>query len=139
MSRRLRDSFDNENETIEKNIDDFIDDQLNCVRVCFVRALKESKFVLNDDYSKKSISIAIYLTSMQKFLDMNQKQFRKFKLNIFHFMIRDKQLFRRVNKNMSFRQIIDSDENKNNIVESLHDKSEHRDKKDIYRKMIDRY
>ena len=139
MSRRSRDSFDNENETIERNIDDFIDDQLNCVRVCFVRALNESKFVLDDDYSKESISITTYLTSMQKFFDMNQKQFRKFKLNVFHFMIRDKQLFRRINKNMSLRRVIDNDEDKNNIVESLHDESEHRDKKNIYRKMIDRY
>ena len=139
LSRRPRGPSDSEDEAVEGDIDDFIDGQLNCVRVCPVRALDESEPVLDDGYSEESISIATYLTSMQKPPDMDQKQFRKFKLNALHFMVRDKQLFRRANKNMPLRRVIDSDEDRNNIVESLHDESGHRGKEGTYRKVADRY
>ena len=41
-------------EVYEKNIDDFIDDQFNCVRICSMRVNKnDNKQSLKNEYSKK--------------------------------------------------------------------------------------
>ena len=37
LSRRSRESLNNIDEVHKKNIDDFIDDQFNCMRICSMR------------------------------------------------------------------------------------------------------
>ena len=139
LSRRSRCFSNDANETQKKNINDFIDDQLNCVRVFSIRVVEMSKSMLNDNYFENSMQITIYLTSLRKFDDMTQKQFRKFKTHALKFMIRDQHLFRKVNKNMFLRRVIDKNENKDHIIKKLHDEEDHRDKKKIYRKVANRY
>ena len=47
---------------------------------------------------------------------MNWKIFRKFKNWTLQFLIRDKQLFKRANKNVFFKQIVDKIENQQKIL-----------------------
>ena len=64
----------------EKNIDDFIDKQLNCVCVCFINVNEiEKKLSLKKSYFEKSQKIARYLIILIWFNEMNRKIFCKFK------------------------------------------------------------
>ena len=42
------------------------------------------------------------------------------------FLIRDKQLFKRANKNVSFKRVVDEIENQQKILKQLHDEDEHK-------------
>ena len=42
------------------------------------------------------------------------------------FLIRDKQLFKRANKNVFLKRVIDEIENQQKIFKQLHDKSKHK-------------
>ena len=55
------------------------------------------------------------------------------------FLIRDKQLFKRTNKNVFFKRIIDEIKNQQKIVKQLHDENKYKNRKDIYRRVTDRY
>ena len=55
------------------------------------------------------------------------------------FLVRDRHLFRRVNKNVLLRKVIDKAENQTIILKQLHDENEHREQKEIYRHVTDRY
>ena len=54
-------------------------------------------------------------------------------------MIRDKQLFKRTNKNVFFKRIIDETEDQQKILKQLHDENEHKSRENIYRRVADRY
>ena len=102
LSRRLRASSNDQNEIYEKNINDFIDEQLNCVRVYSITVSKELKSnSLNAEYEKKSQEIAKYLIILKSSRDMNRKKLRKFKLKILKLLIWEKHLFKRANKYVS--------------------------------------
>ena len=67
-------------EVHEKNIDDFIDDQFNCVRVCSMRVNEnDNEQSLKNEYSEKSQRIAHYLITLTRPSHLNRKKFRKFK------------------------------------------------------------
>ena len=70
---------------------------------------------------------------------MNRKIFQKFKNWMLQFLIRDKQLFKRTNKNVFFKRVIDEIKNQQKILEQLHDENEHKNRKNIYRRVTDRY
>ena len=62
LFRKSRDFSNDIDEIHEKNIDDFIDEQLNCVRVCFISVSEvKKKLSLKKSYFKKSQRIARYL------------------------------------------------------------------------------
>ena len=99
-------------EVHEKNIDDFIDDQLNCVRICSMRVNEnDDEQFLKNQYSEKFQRITYYLITLARLNHLNWKEFRKFKNWALQFLIRDKHLFKRVNKNVSLRKVIDKTEN----------------------------
>ena len=59
FSQKLRNSLNDIDEIHEKNIDDFIDEQLNCIRVCFVNVNEiKKKLSLKKNYSEKLQRIA---------------------------------------------------------------------------------
>ena len=70
---------------------------------------------------------------------LNQKKFRKFKNWTLQFLVRDRHLFKRINKNVSLRKVIDKTENQTIILKQLHDENEHRERKEIYRRVTNRY
>ena len=55
------------------------------------------------------------------------------------FLIRDKQLFKHANKNVFFKRIIDEIENQQKILKQLHDENEHKNRENVYRRVINKY
>ena len=89
----------------------------------------DSRDSLELKYSDESQKIVKYLTTLISSRLMNRKNLRKFKLKTLKFLIKEKHLFKWVNKNMSLRRVINDDEDREKIVRFLHDESEHKNKK----------
>ncbi len=109
---------------------------MNCV--C-VRSVIVKKPVLKNNYSKKFQKITEYFITLRKPAKMTFKEFNVFKKKAFRFKIQNNQLFRRNNKNVSMRRIIDNFEKRLRIFETLHDENDHRNRKKIYQRVADRY
>ena len=109
---------------------------MSCVRV---RSISAFDFVLDDIYSKHSQKIAIYFITLQKSASMTTKKFNKFKKEVLRFKIQNNHLFRRNNKNVSLKRIVDNLEERKQIMKTLHDESDHRDREETYKKIVDRY
>ena len=140
LSRRLRELSNNIDEVHEKNIDDFIDDQLNCVRICSVRVNEnDNEQSLKNEYSEESQRIIHYLITLARPNHLNRKKFRKFKNWALQFLVRDRHLFKQVNKNVLLQKVIDKTENQAIILKQLHDENEHRGRKEIYRRVTNKY
>ena len=99
----------------------------------------KKKLSLKKSYFKKSQKIARYLIILTWFNEMNRKTFHKFKNWTLQFLIRDKQLFKRANKNVFLKQIIDETENQQKILKRLHDKNKYKNRKNIYWRVTDKY
>jgi hypothetical protein len=126
--------------TEEKNIDDWMNIQLDCVRIFFVSIAEEkSFFILISEYSEKSQKIVVYLFTLRKSSEMTLKKFNKFKKTALKFKFQRDQFFRRNSKNVSMRRMIDDLDERQRILKQLHDENDHRDKEDIYKRIIDRY
>ena len=68
-------------EVHEKNIDNFIDDQFNCVRVCSIRVNKKNdELFLKNQYFENVQRIVYYLITLVKFSHLNRKKFHKVKI-----------------------------------------------------------
>ena len=91
------------------------------------------------EYSENSIKITRYLTILRRLSRLITKKFRKFKDYVLKFVIRDKDLFRRVSKNISLRRVINSTENKTSILYALYKNYDYREKEGTYRRVTDRY
>jgi hypothetical protein len=114
--------------------------QFDCVRVFFVSIVEEeSSFILISEYSEKSQKIAVYLFTLRKSSEMTLKEFNKFKKKILRFKFQKNQFFRRNSKNVSMRRVIDDLDERQRILKQLHDENDHRDKENIYKRIIDRY
>ena len=70
---------------------------------------------------------------------MNRKIFRKFKSWTLQFLIRDRQLFKRANKNIFFKRVVDETENQQKILKQLHDENEYKSRENIYRRVTNKY
>jgi hypothetical protein len=124
----------------EKDIDDWVDAQLSCVRVFFILIAKEeSFFILILEYFEKSQKIVVYLFMLRKFSEISLKEFNKLKKKILRFKLQKNQFFCRNSKNVSMKRMIDDFDERQWILKQLHDESDHRDKKNIYKRIIDRY
>jgi len=107
LSRKLRESSDDEDETHEKDINDFIDAQLNFIHLCSVNIIvEEDMTILKDSYSEHFKKIAYYLIFLSRSFEMSTKEFRKFKHEVLKFMIQDKHLFKRFNKIASVQRMM---------------------------------
>jgi hypothetical protein len=124
----------------KKNIDDWVDAQLSCVRVFFVSIVEEeSSSILIFEYFEKSQKIVVYLFTLRKSFEMSLKEFNKFKKKVLKFKLQRDQFFRRNSKNVFMRRVIDDFEKRQRILKQFHDENDHRDRKDIYKRIIDRY
>ncbi len=114
--------------------------QLDCVRVFSVSiAKKEQFFILTSEYFEKSQKIVVYLFTLRKSSEMSLKEFNKFKKKALKFKFQRNQFFRRNSKNVLMRRVIDDFEKRQRILKHLHNESDHRDKKNIYKRIADRY
>jgi hypothetical protein len=124
----------------KKNIDDWINTQFDCVRMFFVSAAEnESSSILIFEYFEKSQKIVVYLFTLRKFSEMSLKKFNKFKKKILKFKLQRNQFFRRNSKNVFMRQVIDDFEERQRILKQFHDENDHQDRKNIFKRIIDRY
>ena len=94
---------------------------------------------LKNEYSEKSQRIAHYLITLTRFNHLNRKKFCKFKNWVLQFLVRDRHLFKQVNKNILLRKVIDKTENQTIILKQFHDKNEHCKWKEIYWRMTNKY
>jgi hypothetical protein len=138
---RKSSSFNNFKEVAEeKNIDDWMNTQLNCVRVFSISIVEEkSSFILISEYFEKFQKIVVYLFTLRKSFEMSLKKFNKFKKKAFKFKLQNDQFFRRKSKNVFMKWVINDFEKRQRILKQFHDENDHRDKKNIYKKIIDRY
>jgi hypothetical protein len=114
--------------------------QLDCVRVFSVSIAKEEQsFILVSEYFEKSQKIVVYLFTLRKFFELSLKEFNKFKKKTLRFKLQKDQLFRRNSKNVFMKRVIDDFEERQRILKQLHDESDHRDRENTYKKIIDRY
>ncbi len=124
----------------KKNIDNWMNIQLDCVRVFFVFVAENELFsILISEYFEKSQKIVVYLFTLRKLSEMSLKEFNKFKKKALRFKLQKNQFFRRNSKNVFMKRVIDDFEERQRILKQFHDENDHRDKKNIYRKIIDRY
>ena len=98
-----------------------------------------NKRVPLSEYSNESKRIAVWLIILSKPVNINIKQFLKFKMHTLKHLIRKKHLFRRINKNVFMRRMINDRTIKTQILEAMHKKSDHRKKKRIYQKIATKY
>jgi len=146
LSRRPRTALDDVDEAAEIDIDDFINAELNCVRVMPARLEVggyDIDLPLVSEYSDSHMQIAWYLTTLQRPHGMSVGESRKFKKNALTYLVRDKVLFKRSNKNMLLRRVVDSSEERAEILGRLHtgqiDGATHRGREVTYRRVADRY
>ncbi len=110
------------------------------MRVFFISIAKEKlSSILIFEYFEKSQKIVVYLFTFRKSFEMSLKEFNKFKKKILRFKLQRDQFFRRNSKNVFMRRMIDDFEERQRILKQLHDENDHRNKKNIYKKIIDRY
>jgi len=132
--------LNDEDETHEKDINDFIDAQLNFLHLCSVSIIvEEDMLILKDSYSEHFKKITHYLIFLLRSFEMSTKEFRKFKHEALKFMIQDKHLFKRFNKTASLQKMMNFQEKHSSILQKLHDEDDHHEREETYRKMIDRY
>jgi hypothetical protein len=119
----------------KKNIDDWMNTQLDCVRVFFVSAAENEFFsILISEYFEKSQKIVVYLFTFRKLFEMSLKEFNKFKKKALRFKFQRDQFFRRNSKNVFMRRLIDDFEKRQRILKQFHDENDHRDRENIYKK-----
>ena len=121
----------------EQDIEDFIDMELGSLRIAPISLADDEP--LEAGYSEKSRQIATYLTSLRRPLEMGRKEFQKFKKEAIRYCVRERHLFRRNNKNVPMRRVVDDDKERQEIIEQLHDESGHKGREGTYRRINDRY
>ena len=139
LSWRFRITSNDIDEANEIDIDDFINVEINCVQIASVRITAKNERILLLKYLNESKKIPVWLTILRKSANINIKQFLKFKIHVFKYLIRKKHLLRRMNKNICMRKMIDYLIVKTQIFKNMHEKSDHREKKRTYQKIATRY
>ena len=137
LSRRPATKQELKEQANEVDIDDFIDVELNALRIAPVSA--EVKRILAPEYSDKMESFATYLTTMRRPAEMTAKEARQFKQEALRFRVEGDQLYRRGSKNVPARRVIDDEESRQRILKDLHDNGGHRGREGTYRRVADRY
>ena len=77
----------------KKNIDDFINSQLNIVRISNLKLDKLKNEILESEYFLEYQQIAYYFTLLQKLIDILQSDFQKFHKKTVQYFIQDDHLF----------------------------------------------
>jgi predicted transposase YbfD/YdcC len=90
--------------------------------------------VLNSEseYSENQIAMATYLVTLQHFINMQGKKFTKFKTEALKHIVQDMKLFHCDSKNMRIHRVVNKEENQTEIIQHLHDHSEHKSVKFTY-------
>ena len=87
FSRRFRTASNDTDEANEINIDDFINVEMKCVRIAFVQITIKNEKILLLEYSNESKKTIVSLIILRKPTNINIKQFLKFKMHVFKYLI----------------------------------------------------
>ena len=136
LSRRSPTTADIAEAKAKKDIDDFILAELNSLRVSLI-SFNEPAPILVNHYFDDSQKIATYLTTLHQPPEMDTKEFNVFKKNAVKFKVQNNYLFRQNNKNMPMRQVVDNPEERQTILQQLHDENSHKRREGIYRRVTD--
>ena len=100
---------------------------------------KDDEESLKNEYFEKFQKIIHYLITLTRFNHLNWKKFRKFKNWALQFLVRDKYLFKRINKNILLQRIIDKAENQAITLKQLHNENKYRERERTYRRVMYKY
>ena len=141
LSRRPRTKSDDIDKKYKVDIDDWITAELSSFQIAPISIVQDdvSKEVLDDildgEWSKESIRIANYLTTLRRLTDISVKEFRKFKSKALQYQVQDKTLFRRASKNVLQTRVVDLQAEKQAIIKDLYDRFSHKGQERIYCKV----
>ena len=99
----------------------------------------DNKQSLKNKYLKKFQRIIHYLITLTRFNYLNWKEFHKFKNWVLQSFVRDKHLFKRINKNVLLQKIINKTENQIRILKQFYNEDEHREREQIYQHVTNKY
>jgi len=90
--------------------------------------------VLNSksEYFKNQIAMTTYLVTLQHFIGMQGKKFTKFKTETLKHIVQDMKLFHCNSKNMKICRVVNKEEDQAEIIQHLHNHSEHKGVKFTY-------
>ncbi len=135
LSRRPPTIGDKAEAETETDIDDFILEELNSLRVLPI-SLNEPTLILTDKYSGNSWKIATYLITIRRPPEMTTKEFNSFKKKAIKFKVQDNHLFRRNSKNVPMRRVVDDPVERQTILQQLHDESSNKGGEGTYRRVV---
>ena len=95
--------------------------------------------ILESEYSLEHQQIAYYFTLLQKLIDISQSDFQKFCKKTVQYFVQDDHLFHQQDCNILLHQIVNQSEKQNQIIQALHDKSDHKNKNAIFIKILQHY
>ena len=73
-----------------------------------------------------------YLVTLQCFTNMQDKKFTKFKTEVLKHIVQDMKLFHHSSKNMRICRVVNKEEDQAEIIQHLHNHSEHKGVKFTY-------
>ncbi len=76
--------------------------------------------------------MATYLVTLQHLIGMQGKEFTKFKTKVLKHIVQDRKLFHCNSKNMRIHRVVNKEEDQAEIIQHLHDHSEHKGVKFTY-------
>lgn len=143
LSCRPRTASDDADKENKADIDDWIDAELNCVRVWPTRAIQPEEEPLVPGYLDKHMEIARFLTTLQKPSHLSASEYKKFRREATTYLVQECVLFKRASKNMPLQRMIDGDNTRLELIEQMHCKelngAAHREQEATYRQIADRY
>lgn len=94
----------------EAELDDFVDCELNYIRVGARSITTDApEALLDDNYSDKSEAYAQWLTTMRRPEHLSPKEFTAFKREVMKHIVREGHLFRKQGNHTPLRRVVDSE------------------------------
>ena len=94
----------------KKNINNFINFQLNIVRISNSELDELKSEIFESEYSFKHQQITYYLTLLQKLINISQLNFWKFHKKTVQYFVQDDYLFHQQSHNIPLHQIVNQSE-----------------------------
>jgi hypothetical protein len=142
LSRRPATDKELQFEAQEEEIDDFIDAHMGFCRVVPYREvgiMPAHTFLLEGEWSLDSRLIAEFLMTLKRPAQVSKSDFRIFKARALNYRVHNGVLFRRANKGLPERRVVDSEEERVAILQALHDDIGHKGRESTYQKVAERY
>ena len=150
LSRRPEEDGWKPPEEPEEDIEDFIDAHLNATSLLMEATpalsygtspadLSFSDKPLAEEYNEESQRIAAWILFRTRPEHLSRAEFRKFKQKALRMTVRERHLFTLPSGGRPLRRIIDDPDQRESIIQALHDDSGHRGKEGTWRKVWARY